>query len=49
MPSGALDTTAKALDFTPTEATLERVIAFLAENGDGTVPDAALRREALAQ
>ena len=48
MPSGVSETL-PALDFTPTAATLDRVITFLDDQDDGTASDAALRREALAR
>jgi Fe-S cluster assembly protein SufD len=48
VPSG-VSTTLTALDFTPTAATLERVITFLDDQSDGAPSDAALRREALAR
>jgi len=48
VPSGVSETLS-ALDFAPTAATLERVIKFLDEQGDGAASDAALRREALAR
>jgi Fe-S cluster assembly protein SufD len=48
VPSGTTETAA-ALDFTPTSATLDEVVAFLDELGQGSPNDVALRREALAR
>ena len=46
MPSGVSETLTAPLDFTPTAATLDRVITVL--DDQGTASDAALRGEALA-
>jgi Fe-S cluster assembly protein SufD len=48
VPSGVSETLA-TLDFTPTAATLDRVITFLDGQGDGAASDTALRCEALAR